>query len=832
MAVNINILSQKFYDQFKNDVNFASNPADFTLNLAGSVMEQIQIIREFDVSWNYFSSASNPMGGISELSPGVLRLELGGGKKWRTEGFAVGDDILITWQDASASQNNTGTITSINNSVAIISWSGFPIPGNINGWINNTTKIHGISDLTALDYYFGLVDNSETTVDPKSKVSGHDQGYYAAGIGAGGPRSTAFVNMNILSLSSDQGWVTNSARIRYVSSTISDGQPISQKFELEHIITINPWYLDGELNNLLNNIIPNDLTGANSYKYVFKALFKTALSNPNTEKKIELTSDLGSVAWFNENFNGYNNLYQINSIVYTEQATGNPANGLLISSKTRVTIQVQSNARNFVAGERVGVYASYLPDQSEYDTTPLTNMFQNFLYDNALGNSGAAGINGQYFITNLTTFSPSGNLMTLFFDVEYTGPQKSFLAQKLQNQPTYFLIGVQLGDVTALSGDSDKLIILADVELYDESADIPGLIEITKFDIYPHNQQIGAGGFYSDYEGWNEDGVVIDFEYKLNLLQNAYQNSLVFKLLAFNNITNQSFELDSFDFPNIATSPVSLGVQQLNANTTRGYNLAAGDQFNFVKLQTGALIGTDQYYSGTIGQKIKWQDWIKNLNVDNIFFNAAFPNNNKNYRSSNYSDLNDYTIRLAIFSNVDGVSTLNVSGNTNYLFLSAAIPVYDYDLDGNVTPVWSAIIETFHPTTLVNLQGAVLVGGNTIMRTTWTNSGGPVASVLNMWAIHRIEETNQNGDAIDELSTINPYPVPNRVIPLITETQLKIDPISGNVVTECLVDGSQILTGKQYNLSARLQDENMVEGKLTEQSVVKETEASQIKIVE
>jgi hypothetical protein len=832
MAVNINILSQKFYDQFKNDINFASNPLEFTPNLAGSVMEQIQIIREFDVSWNYFSSASNPMGGISELSLGVLSLELGGGKKWKAEGFAVGDDILITWQDAAGSQNNTGTISSITNSVAIISWSGFPIPGNINGWINNTTKIHGISDLTALDYYFGLVDNSETTVDPKSKVSGNDQGYYAAGIGAGGPRSTSFVNMNVLSLSSDQGWVTNSARIRYVSSTISDGQPIIQRFELEHIITINPWYLDGELNNLLNNIIPNDLTGSKSYKYVFKALFKTALSNPNTEKKLELTSDLGSVAWFNENFNGYNNLYQINSIVYTEQATGNPANGLLIGSKTRVTIQVQANTRNFVVGERVGVYVSYLPDQSEYDTTPLTNMFQNFLYDNALGNSGAAGINGQFFITNLTTFAPAGPIMTLFFDVEYTGTQKTFLAQKLQNQPTYFLLGVQLGDVTASSGDSDKLIILADVELYDESPDIPGLIEVTKFDIYPHNQQIGAGGFYSDYIGWNEDGVVIDFEYKLNLLQNAYQNSLVFKLIAFNNVTNESFELDSYEFPNIATSPVSVGVQQLNANTTRGYNLAVGDQFNFVTLQTGALVGTDQFYSGTFAQKIKWQDWIKNLNVDNIFFNAAFPNDNKNYRSSNYSNLNDYTIRFAISSNVDGVSTLNVAGNTDYLFLSPPITVFDYDLDGNFTPIWTGVIETFHPTTLVNLQGAVLVGNDTIMKTTWTNSGGPVASVIGMWAIHRIEETNQNGDAIDELSTINPYPNPNRVIPTIGQTQLTINPVTGNVETQCLVDGSQILAGKQYNLSARISQDNLGGEKITEEDVLKDTEDGILKIVE
>ncbi len=838
MAVNVLITEQKFFDQFKNDITFSSNLTDYTNNLAGSVMEQVKIFRSMSIETKFVSQASigDGLAGVGEISVGTLQMILNTGKKWKDKGFAPGDTVYITWTDATGAQNNTGTVLSITNNTMLVTWSGYPA-GTINGWVNNSTVVYNTMPLEALDYYFGLIDNNETSLDAKSKVSGNDQGYYAAGIGydtGGGVRDTNFVAMLPLSQSADQGWITGSMQVRFVSADLLNTNPIRQHFEIEHILTINPWYLDGELTNLQNDIIPQDLAGANSYKYAFKTLWKTVLSNPNTEKVFEYTDDLGSVAWFNENFNGYNNLYQINSIDYTEEATGNPADGILIASKTRVTIQVEANSRNFVVGDRVGVYMSYTPDQSEYNTTPLTNMFENFLYDNALGNSGASGINGQFFITNLTTFSPSGNIMTFYFDVEYTSTQKAFLAQRLQNQPTYFILGVQLGDDTLASGNSDKLIILADVELYDESPDIPDLIDFTKFNIYPHDKQIGAGSFFTDYLGWNEDGVVIDATFKLNITQEAVINSLEGKLIAYNDVTEEYFELDSYSFNNIGNAPVSSGIQQLNESTTRGYNLAVGDQFNDVLLSTGALVAGEQFYSLTFAQKISWQDWIQNLNVDNVFFDNSKTNDNKNLRASNYSFLNDYTIRFAMFSNLDGKNVLGVSGNTNYLFISPPITVYDYDLDGNTTPDWVGTIETFHPTTLVNLGGAVLSGTDTLMITTWVPAGAPIVSVTNMWAIHRVEPSFQPGYDIDELSTINPYPVPNKPIPQVLETQLKIDPITGNVVTECLIDGSQISNSTQYNLSARL-NENAVpvpDGKITEQGVVKYTETSQTKIVE
>lgn len=820
MGVSVNIFNQKFFSEYKNDVGFVSNLTDFTVNLVGSVGENVKTTMFVDINWFDTVTASNPWG-ADTVAKKISRTT----GSWFDEGFAIGD--ICDWTE-------NGVVVA-NITIDSITTDGLAFFYTLNSGAvtdSNNAGLIGMTPLTAYEHRFGLIQNGES-FNIQSKVSGNDQGYYGSNIGfdtGGGVRDTNFVTLDRLGPYKD--WQTGSMRIKFVSLTVD-----IQRFEVEHEFTIVPFYVDGELTNLQNNITPQLLTGVNSLKYAFAPLFMDVASNPNTIKETLIDNNLGSVAWFNENFNGFNSNYQVNSIAYEEQATANSADGLLIGSKTKITIVVEKLNGNFSAGERGGVYVSQLPKQIEYTNITTSDLKANFIYDNAINNGGVAAVAGQDFITNFEITNIVTNTMTMTFEVEYSTIQKAFLANKLSNEDVFFLIGVQLGDNTIVSGNIDKIILLADVELYDESPDIPDLMKVTKLEFFPHDKVIGFDTGFTDLIGWNEDGFASPFEFTLNRLRDAVINSLEFQLVAFNNVTQQFFTLDSFPMPNIGTAIVTPGtptIQQLNVNTTRGYNLATGSQFNKATLQTDALVIDDQFYSGIIGQKIKWQDWIENVSVDNVFFDASKPNNNKNLKSSNYSALNDYTIRMMIFANLGGTSVLGVSGLTNYFFFSPAITVYDYDLDGNVTPIWTGLLETFHPTTAVNLQQKVLSGLNTVMKVTWTRTAGPaVTDVSDMWAIHRIEETDQPGDAIDELSTINPFPTPNRVIPTIGETQLEIDPVSGDVVTQCLVDGSQIIIGTSYNLSARLNRDGVPVGtKETETGVAKETEGAQFKIIE
>jgi len=496
MGVEILTKSTKYYNQFKNGLTFTDNLSDFTLNLTGSVGEKVKLIRQIEVGW-FSRSLDTSSTWIVDTTTGTIYSNSG---NFVSDGFAVGDTFIYEELTAMAGANFTAEITSIN-----ATFIGFTL---LTGSRTNTDTqaiIRGTTDLTAMNYGFGLIGNGDS-FNVQSKISGNDQGYYGGGIGLRpiplDPRDTNFVTL--LRLGQYQDWQTGTFKARFVSDNYSSAtaQTGGQTFEIEHEFTILPYYVDGEFTNLENNIIPNLFSGLNSIKYVYSPGFRTVVSNPNTEKKIDVDDELGSVAWFNENFNGFQLDYQINSIDYEEQATTNSADGILVGSKTRITVEVQNNIGNFVAGERAGILVSYLPNQAEYTDTTLTDFNENFLYDNAINNEGLAPVVGSDFITNFEITNLVGNLMTLTFDVEYSNAQKIRLAGLDSQGVINFLIGVQLGDVTITSGNSNRVMILADATEYDASADIPDLMSFPKFDIYTHEKQIGVDTPTTDCTSW------------------------------------------------------------------------------------------------------------------------------------------------------------------------------------------------------------------------------------------------------------------------------------------------------------------------------------------
>ncbi len=827
MPVNILQIDTKFFNEYKNDVGFGSNPADFTLNLTGSVMENVKTVQQIQVEW-YSKSKDTASTWTVNHTNGTI---YSSGGDFNNDGFAVGDLFMYEYISAAAGTNFTGQITSVSATTIL-----FTLLSGSRTNVDTDAIIRGYTDLTAMTFKFGLLENQEP-FNVESKVSGNAQGYYEGGLGVragvGLPRSTSFVNFQRLGQYTD--WQTGTFKARFVSDSYNllNAQTGGQIFEIEHEFTITPYYLDGELTNLQNNVIPSLLDGLNSLKYSYSPGFRTVLSNPNTEKITVIDNNLGSVAWFNENFNGFQNNYEVNSIDYEEQATTNAADGLLIGSKTKVTAVVQSNVGNFSVSERAGIYVSYLPQQSEYTNTTLTNLKDNFIYDNAINNAGLAPSSGQDFITNFEITNVVTNTMTITFDVEYSIAQKTRLASLNNQSPIYYTIGIQLGDVTNPSGNSDRVILLADTKVYDVNADIPGLWNFSKFDIYTHEKEIGVHTGTTDVTAWNEDGIAIDYTMQLDLNKDALLNSMDFVLLAYNPLTQMTFELNKYSF-NIFPATISSGVQQLAINSNRGYILESSSQFNDVFLEVGSNAGGIQDYNGRIGQKFTWQDWINNLNVDTVFYDSNEPNNNLNLKSSNYSDLNGYEIRLAFAGNLYGTNTLGVSGLTDYLVLSPTLKVYDYGKDGNITPIWSETIETFNQAGTTNLGGSILSGQNTLFKSTWTNSTGPVTSLDGLWGINRIEITNQQGFAITELSTINSPASNQLLIPTVGFTLLDMYLDSGNVVLECLIDGGLVQAGTSYNLSSRIHNDKVVilDGKITEEDVLKDTEDGTQKIIE
>jgi len=794
MGLEVLVISQKYFNEYYNGINFTNNLTEYTNNFTGSVMGNQMVNLVIDINWRSDASVSNKF----TLQGNVITRATG---NWSDDGFSIGDDIEI--QGFLSNGNAFGPFTRVATSVvngSIILDSSLSIA---DGEYELFTII-GLTNLSALIHKFSLVENSDI-FGTQNLITGSDSAYYGSSMAEGG----AWVNFQGLGQNKD--WEAGTFRARKIWSPLYR----HERFEIEHRLLI-PFYSEGD--NLA--LLPPYLDGLNSLKYVFESGFRSVISNPNTQKAIAFDSQLGSVAGFNENFNGFDNLYNLDSIIYQDANTLTSADGLLIGGTTKVTCVVKKNAGAFVGGERFGTYASYLPNQSEYQNTVLTDFKENFIYDRVLTNEGL-GTASSTIITNVTGIVTAGKLL-ITFNVEYSNAQQIRLSNNIAQRPIAFAIGIQVGDINLSAGNSDRVMLLAE-GLYDESADIDGLMDVNLFDIYPHDKQIASSNGYSDITAWNEDGLAVDFKFNLDLNKDALINSLDFKLLAQNPTNGNVFELDSFNYP-IAGSVISNGVQQLNVTTTRGYVLNNNDQFNDVNISVGANVAGIQSYNGRFAQKVSWQEWIENLNVDTVFYDNAEPFNNFNDKSSNYSALNGYEIKLAISANVYGTSPFGISGLTDYLFLSPSLKIFDYKKDGLSTPIWSGVIETFNPLNLSNLNGAILTGQNTLFRTTWTNSNGAVVSLANIYGINRIEEANQLGFDITEMSSIND-PSTNQLLIPSNGTKLDMYLSGGNVVMDCLIDGSLASAGVNYNLSSRIHDAAVFEdGKLTSPlSEIKET---------
>ena len=817
MPTEITIVKHEIRNEYTNGIAFTDNPTDFALNLVGNVMEKVKITTKIQLGVNSVANSTTTFSVDNVGAPApATNIIIRSTGSFLEDGFSPGDNAALRANWSSDKYGAAEVRFHIDN----ISTDGSQmyVTTSAGSFLSATYNDAGIwlqSAQTALIYKFGLIENNEP-FNAISKVSGNEQAYYLGGITG----SSQLMNIS----GSYEDWVTGASSVRYFGTVAAYGNYIYE-YELIHNFIIVPFYLAGQLSNLQNNVLPSLFDGLNSLKYAFEMDFRSVLSNPNTSKIGRVDNILGSVGWFNEAFNGFANNYAIVSIDYEDFLTSESADGLLIGDKTKVAIEIEKLSGTFGGAQKVGIYLAYLPEQSEYQDT-TTDLPDNFLYSRIFCSVGG-GVTGATGIFKSAEVAFSGSNLVIEVTTEYDSDEQARLSGD-----KYYILAIQVADEALSAANSDRVMLIADVNQYDESADIPGLMVVEKFDIYQHDIDVGVDVGYTDWTGWNEDNIVIDFEFYLDLAKEAYINTLSFILTAFNTVTEEQFDLNSFSFA-IAGAIVSNDVQQLEIDTTRGYKLASNSQFNFVKITTGARVGDLQYYTGQIGQKISWQDWIAQLDADPVFYDNSEPLNNLNKKSSNYSELNNYEIRLALMANVYGVSNLGQSGNTDYQFLTPNIKIYDYDLPA----AWTAEIKTYRYSNMTDLAGAILTGEATLFRIIWTKVSGAVTDITGFWAIHRIEETGDSGYNIQEISTIRDFPADNLLQPITAQTQLYMylgtGAELGKVITECLINGE----GDNYNISGRLSDGipppiPLDDAKETEASETKTTEDDQIKTID
>ena len=780
MPKSIVIREQKFWNEYKNGEAFTDSLTDFTSNFTGLVMEKEKVRFLIDVSWGFEASTGNGIttgganGRLSKTSGSFI-----------DDGFTVGGTFDMTWTDNSGFNTLTAvTIGSISGNVMYVTPSTGTFPdSSTNGFVNSSVVLTGKEDLTSLIWNFGLVENS-SSFSSQNLITYSDQSYYGSALN--------FVTWtNLLPLGQNKDWVTGNLKVRKVATGIYG----VQQFEIEHEILI-PYYADGD--NFITP--PSYLLGLNSLKYAFEASFRTVLSNPDSEKTFKYDISQGSVAYYDESYNGFSNDYSIISTTY-ENSLGVSADGVLTSEETTIRVTISKTSGSFVTTDKIGAYISLLPTVSDYTNT-TTDFETNFMYSrlHCLAN-GTAVTQASSFIDSVSATVSAGNILLVIKTTLSTAQQIKIASLTTPN----FALAIEAGDVTLSNGSSDRVMLL------DTSTDIDGLIAFNSIDLFTHEMDSAVDVGFTSLSCWNEDGIEIKFDFDLDLNKDAFLNSLTIDLVAVENTTGNEFSLDSLEFQ-LGTT-ISSGVQQINFSDDRGYTLATGSNFNAISLTTGTQSEGLQNYIGSIGQKISWQDWVQNLNVDTIFYDSTKPNNNLNNKASNYANLiNNYTIRIAFKSNLSGTNTtLGTTGLTSYTDYSGNINVYDYNKDAlSPSERYTQVISTYTEDGITNLGGTILTNGdNTLVVTEWTDRVTPFTNFWEYYALHRLEPINSQGYAIEELSNIITPPLNQVIQPIVGSTLLDIAIVGGKLYTKSLVYGSNQNINLNYKLSSRLQYTNL-----------------------
>ena len=790
MAIQFRQIDFKLYDQLRNGNNFNINTTLNKKNLAGYVGGKYKLINEFAVSvyWNDDSDLTLDI----NYNEKWLECE---GVDWENEGFSVGDKIgwSVDYNDSFYSSGSS-EITSISG-IRLYFSNDANQPPDVNSLSFSGKKAVYLSEKKrAINYSFGFVENGDDYSN-NSLLTNASQTYYGS-YGIGTELST-----DLQQLGENKDWVSGECVFEGMGQNDLfdiDGFQlgIEFKYEISHKFLLNPFYREGDISNLTNpnGVIPPDyLIGDASLKYVFNTDLRRELSNPNTSINYKQYKLLGSTAYYNENYNGFNNNFKISNVKYNN----GDLDGINPNETTTVTFDVESLNGVELDTAIASLYVFKCTEETEYTNTTSTTLEQNFLYD-SLRTDGASQT-GTGIIKTLSFASQTLTKRTVTATISYTQAEQL----KIEEGDFFALTIAVTSDLTA----NDDVNLLVDVKEYDTTIDIPGLATMPKFDLSPYE-----GGEFDSIRAFNEDGINAVCQLVLDTTKDAFLNSLDFKLIAYKPTTAEYFDLDSINIP--YTEIISNGVQQINYESNRGYPDSITFDKDRVLFKTNSSNASSTTFDIEVGQKINWKDWVYNRFADTGLYDNSKPNNNLNYKASNYSDVDGYEIRLALLANIYGVDDLGRSGDTDYLFLSQKIEVKDYDsndeLDGQ--------IQLLDSETLTDLGGSPRSDKDTIFKVIWYDL---TLSNDNIYTI-RIERNDNTGNALFELSSFQDYEG-GILKPFDGLNRLKIEQVGTSIEVSGLIDYTKLVNNVSYNLSARISAEQGIDpnAKLKTNGVIK-----------
>lgn len=758
------VTSRKFFYQNKNNTDFATATGDSTNFLRTSVGELCKAVYEFTLT-NFISV--DPTAGnsfvITNISGDNYALDILNGGDWTNfkEGFVF--DVF---------DNDTAALKVIDGTVgAIIGNTLFFTSTTVTTGTYVDADAKTTQEWTDFNFFYRHFGN-----DFLSPIDGSPQQYHAD---LGSPQSTSLVTGDALG---SGAWQNGSFKTKFVSD--SDGGAI-QLFTFEHIFEVLPYFESGQIADITNvNTVVPYVDGIINYDFRLEAY---NIANVTSTFVNEITQ-VGQVTWYNSAKSNLPTSYSLTSITYTDTVTSKILTKLTTENKVHVVAVIADNGTApFITLDPFTVKHSLLLEDFADNTTQL---FDEIWLNENKRNTLDSVANSGTIITDLTGVRNSAVQITIEFDVELTAPQKL----QVENGFNYLLL-IYLEDSTKTNLNTNETPLILDVNNYTVNTDIDGIISETSSLFYKHVNNIGSDGT-TDYDGTIEDGVVgvIGFTIAPSTKE-VILNNLAFIIVAYDTVNNVWFEIQRNDIgiaQNIFITDSGTGkkLQQIELNTTRGFSLKAGNQFNFKKIVTGLFVNPSQPYTLTFGFKINWEAFEPLLKASTDFYDASLENNGLNLRTSNYSGKLNRQIRFGR----EYIYTVNGIKTTKVIF-SPDSDINDY---GESDDNWSVIIKTENDAAF-DLEKKFLNREDTTIVALFTD-GNTQTNIDEFDAVIIAKEKNSSD--FFEISTKREVLAGGVLKPITGLTASKAI-VGGDIEVRCKMDFEK-LANLNYNISARI----------------------------
>jgi hypothetical protein len=400
-------------------------------------------------------------------------------------------------------------------------------------------------------------------------------------------------------------------------------------------------------------------------------------------------------------------------------------------------------------------------------------------------------------VTFEATFSPDSNFATMMSALDLTERN--------------YCLWLSIADQNEITNFSNRVSLLLDYGQMDTFIPPVGPYPGMTIDFLDHTQDENSVAALCGMDIRIEDGLLARALYTIDTavgLDIPIVTATSYAIIVERISDGLTYELENFRI-DLTQYP---DPTQFNFDASRNFKLVAGDDKNFIKcdyypaLDSGTLKGV----RGLYGYKVRWEDWIKRLNVpaeiEQDFYNNLELHNGINNDWFQWLSNAGYNLSFVVYT--DAI----LNGNIVRYINTKPLPFVDYDANADITTVVNYYRESdstllvggVDPVTGGDL-GVILDSDIVRIEIVYTRTVGTWVSLANIYGINSIEVDGGAGFMeYRQLSSIILPEVGNPLLPLAGGTLLDVVIVSPTVLRcSCLVDPNKLINASRYKITGR-----------------------------